>query len=231
MNPRLGEHPSASATTAMGTVPAILVLNILHPLFIVASAACSTKANDLKSRYQALLGAATVLAALFAAVLLVGVQNPGPIDEAAARQIRQLCNNHADCRLPLNDILPGNWDTFYEFGGYINQDEIDQALGTNQVHVAEPQRTLVFEKDNKIIKTGYAPFGRDRPLDEELVFQEEFTSRAPTWVKYSPTTLFQVTFCETEKNGSLRRPGTGTYYLLTPYPYRQRDAPQCQSMF
>jgi len=211
--------------------PAILVSNTLHLLFIDANAACSTKANDLRSRYQALLGAAAVLAALYAAVSLVGVESPGTVDEAAARQIRSLCPDSENCRLHLGDILPGSWDTFYEFGGYINQDEINQALGTDKVRVDEPNRTLVFERDRNILKTAYATFGRDRPLDQELVFQEEFTSRAPTWVKYPPTALFQVTFCDTEKNGRLRRPGTGTYFLLTPYPFRQRDAPQCQAMY
>jgi len=211
--------------------PAILVSNTLHLLFIVANAARSTKANDLRSRYQALFGAAAVLAALYATVSLVGVQSPGAIDEAAAARIRTLCPESDNCRLHLGDILPGSWDTFYEFGGYINQDEVNQALGTNKVHVDEPKRILVFEKDNKVVKTDYATFGRERPLDQELVFQEEFSSRAPTWVKYPPTTLFEVTFCDTEKNGRLRRPGTGTYFLLTPFPYRQRDAPQCQAMY
>ncbi len=211
--------------------PVILVPNLLHPFFIVANAARSTKANDLRSRYQALFGAAAVLAALYATVSLVGVQSPGAVDEAAASRIRTLCPNNENCRLHLNDILPGDWDTFYEFGGYINQDEVNQALGTDKVHIDEPKRILVFRKDNKVVRTEYATFGRDRPLDQELVFQEEFSSRAPTWVKYPPTALFQVTFCDTEKNGRLRRPGTGTYYLLTPFPYRQRDAPQCQAMY
>ena len=67
--------------------PAILVSNTLHLLFIVANAARSTKANDLRSRYQALLGAAAVLAALYATVSLVGVQSPGTIDEAASKML------------------------------------------------------------------------------------------------------------------------------------------------
>jgi len=159
-------------------------------------------------------------------------QDAGPIDDHAVLEIRRLCADRNPCDVHLHDLMPGKWDTFYEFGPYQDQQDLDDVLGTNNtVHASRMQRILVFARDGKIIKFRYSDFGVERPMDGEVVFDEEFRSPVPFWVKYPPDQLLRVTPCETNKGVPLWHPTTGTYYLLTPLPLIPGNIPLCQRMF
>ena len=173
------------------------------------------------------------IASLTALSLLAGCrrQDAGPVDDKAVHEIRQLCGDRADCDVHLHDLMPGKWDTFYEFGPYQDQEDINEVLGTTTVHASNLQRILVFSRDGKVVKVRYSDFGVERPMDGEVVFDEEFRSPVPFWVKYSSDQLLRVTYCDTNKGVPIWRPTTGTYYLLTPLPLIPGSIPLCQRMF
>jgi hypothetical protein len=160
-----------------------------------------------------------------------GKQSAGLIDLRAAHEIRKICAGRTDCNVRLNELMPGKWDSFYEFGPYEDQDDIDQVLGPSHVHASNMQRILVFSRDGKITKVHYSDFGVERPMDGEVVFDEEFRSSVPFWVKYSSDQVLRVTYCDTNNGVPFWRPGTGTYYLLTPVPLIPNQIPLCQRMF
>ena len=162
---------------------------------------------------------------------LFGGQSPGLVDATMAKNIRHLCAEKPACQFRLQDVLPGDYDLFYEFGPYQQQEDLSRELGPNVVPRSELQRLLVFSKDGHITQTQYADFGVQRPMNGEVVFEEEFTSPTPSLVRYQPGQLLQVTFCDTNLNGPLRFLRTGTYFLLSPTPINPDEPPQCQTLF
>ena len=173
----------------------------------------------------------STLAVGYLVLSVLGGQTPGALDQQTSKQIRKLCATRTDCDVRLRDILPGDYDTFYEFGPYEDQDDIDQVLGPSHVHASNMQRILVFSRDGKITKVHYSDFGVERPMDSEVVFDEEFRSSVPFWVRYSSDQVLRVTYCDTNNGVPFWRPGTGTYYLLTPVPLIPNQIPLCQRMF
>jgi len=173
----------------------------------------------------------STLAVGYLVLSVLGGQTPGALDQQTSKQIRKLCATRTDCDVRLRDILPGDYDTFYEFGPYQQQDEVNQELGTTAIAVSDLHRLLLFKRDGKIEQTQYADFGTERPMDGEVVFDEEFSSPTATWVKYTPDQLLRVTACDTHGNGALWALHTGTYYLLTPSPLRPGEDPTCQALY
>ena len=165
------------------------------------------------------------------ALIGCGKQTAGLIDIEAAHKIRSICGTRTNCDIHLHDIMPGHYDTFYEFGPYHDQQDLDDVLGTTTVHASNMQRILVFMRDGNITKVHYSDFGVERPMDGEVVFDEEFRSPVPFWVKYPSGQLLRVTNCPTNKGVPIWHLGPGTYYLLTPLPLTPDTTPLCQRMF
>jgi hypothetical protein len=159
-----------------------------------------------------------------AAVSVLADLNPGPIDTEAVHRIHKLCGNLDDCTVRLHDIIPGDWDTFQEFGPHQEQADINDALHVSNVPTSELQRILVFKKAGKIQKVVYEDYGVQRSLHNEVDFEEEYRSRTPTYVTYTPDKLLHVTACQTDIATPFWLFRSGTYYVLSPLPldpYRQ----------
>ncbi len=180
----------------------------------------------LKSSFAA-LATVCVLIGVFGALIQIDSVDPGKIDREAARQIRARCNLQPDCTVRLADIVPGTWDTFYEFSPSVSKQEIAQVLGTSRVHPGQRQRVIVLTNAGKIVRRQYAHTGIGQPLAGELDFRAIYSGPHQGWVAYKPITVFRVSLCPTREGGSAFGNHGGTYYLLTPSSPTQDRASTC----
>ena len=172
-----------------------------------------------------------ILGVVYLKVSWLGPPDPGSIDRAAVKRIRILCGPRKDCEVTLRDIFKGDWDTNYEFGYSVSQNEVDRALGSQSVRVSDLQRILVFKNDGKIVRKGYGDSGQGQPLADEVEFSGTHTNPAPGWIKYPADARFKVVDCDTKEGGKLGGPYGGTYYLLILLPIRSEYTTQCDLPF
>jgi hypothetical protein len=170
--------------------------------------------KDRLKRSFAALGLVCVL--LFGAGALIQIDSvsPGRLDLQATNRIRQTCGSNASCIVTLHDLIPGAWDTFYEFSPVVPQAEVNTVLKQKIVRTARLQRVLVLLQDGRVQRRQYAHTGQAGPLAGEVVFAA--TNPHQGWVVYTPDTRFQVTPCDTHEGGSAFGRHGGTYFLLTP---------------
>jgi len=170
-----------------------------------------------------------VIAAACLALFLFTPPDPGSIDRAAVKRINILCGSRNDCNVTLRDIFKGDWDTYYEFSYSVNQDAVDQVLGSHSVpvRVSDLQRILVFTKSGKIVRKGYGDSGQGQPLANEIEFSGTYDEGTQGWVKYDAGARFKVIPCNTKEGGKLGGPYGGTYYLLVLLPIKQEYITEC----
>jgi hypothetical protein len=82
------------------------------------------------------IAAIAIVALVFVIAGLISVDvftDHDGMDRTASRHIEQICGFQRDCKGRIGDLVPGNWDTFYEFGVGVPQGEVDRVLGSNRV--------------------------------------------------------------------------------------------------
>jgi len=133
----------------------------------------------------------------------------GQVDSVASRRIYQLCGFEAECKVRIGDIFNGNWDTFYEFGEDVPQEQIDQVLGSHVVLAKPRQRILVFVRYGHVVLVKYSP-ATERPFEGQIAFESE-RHREERVVRYLHNTELRVTAYPVD--ASSRR--HGVYYVLS----------------
>ena len=159
-----------------------------------------------------------VIAVIFAGGILIQVDSvsPGRIDIHAAQQIRALCGPKPTCTVRLAQLIPGDWDIFYEFSPSVPRALIDHLTRDAKIRTAPDQRVLVLTRNGHLLHRQYAHTGQTQPLANEVVFGTPTSDSHKDWVAYTPETELQVNICPTREGGSAFGAHGGTYYLLTP---------------
>lgn len=158
---------------------------------------------------------AAVILVLFATVIGFFVWSlfspqAGRMDAYASVRIRRLCGFSKPCVVRIGDLFQGDWDTFYEFGAAVPQEEIDATLNSTEVHRQDGKRTLVLTRAGHLVASESAAFGADKPFDGEIEFENE-RHREQHSVRYSRNTLLRVmSFPTTPMAG-----GNGIFYVLS----------------
>jgi hypothetical protein len=155
-----------------------------------------------------LVGLVVVIA--YFAYSFISESQAGRLDSLAVHRIDELCGYQAFCKVRPRDLFPGEWDTFYEFGVGVSQDEIDAVLGPNAVKAADLQRTLVLTRAGRVVATEHENDGVERALSGEVEFLDEH-HRENRWVKCDANTWLTVAKYKVDPSQ-----GSGTYYTLTP---------------
>ena len=153
--------------------------------------------------------------------------SPGRLDLHAAQQIRNVCGANPTCTVRLAQLIPGDWDTFYEFSPSVPREAIDHIVQNSRIRTAPYQRVLILTKDGKVVRRQYAHTGQTQPLAGAVVFDTPSSGPQHGWVAYPPSVLLQVTRCTTREGGSAFGTHGGIYFLLTPASQASQTAPTC----
>ena len=181
--------------------------------------ASSGRRRNPKARLKSSLPALVVVCiAILGGGLLILLDSvsPGRLDGEISRRIAAQCGPRPDCEVRLGDLIPGTWDTFYEFGPTVPQSELTRILRTPRIHVAHLQRVLVMLESGRVVHRQYAHTGLLQPMAGEVVFASPNPSPEVQWVAFAPGASFRVTSCPTKEGGSALGQHGGNYYLLTP---------------
>jgi hypothetical protein len=160
-----------------------------------------------------IIAAAVVVALVFvlgAVVWSLSVPGVVGLDATAARRITQICGFSAACKVKIDNLFEGDWDTFYAFGADVPQEEVDSALGPGRIRVGERQRLLVLTKGGRVVTSQHEDESVQRVREREVQFDDE-GDRDRHWIGIRRGTVLRVNKYPIGQAGGRG----GSYYVLS----------------
>jgi hypothetical protein len=154
------------------------------------------------------------LALLVIAIASPFAPNPGKIDREIAASIRDHCQLPAPCRMTMEQLIPGDWDTFVEDSPRVKVISSRDPQARQPANALYLRRQIALLRDRAVIRQESEQTGVDQRLDGEVVFSA-LADGSSSNVAVSPRAVFRIEAVDTPGDPKTLLSFSGTYYLLT----------------
>lgn len=115
----------------------------------------------------------------------------GKLGAAISRQ----CGTARNCKVRLSDLTPFKWDRMFYFDYGVAPPERRRAVGVS-FDTHELERQIVFLRAGKVIDNEFLPTNVERPIANQIVFENDGTDKSPSPFACDDSAVFQATYDE-----------------------------------